>query len=121
MMTALQSSQNTMYKSFKKDQIIIKGRRSDNGLWNIPLNGVMTPASSSPKLVDNDFPTSKDHVSNGVIILDKSELADYYAATLFNPIKSTLLRAIRNNHLTSWSALTTKLVSKHLSKRLASV
>ena len=61
-------------------------------------------------------------MANGIIKVDntKSELADYYAAALFNSAKSTLLRAIRNNLLTSWLALTTKLISKHLSKRLAS-
>ena len=46
-------------------------------------------------------------------------MADYYIATMFNPTKSTLLRAIRNNHLTPWPAFTTK--SMYLSKRLASV
>ena len=51
----------------------------------------------------------------------KSELADYYAATLFNPEKSTLIRAIRNNSLTLWTALTTRLISKNISKRLTAV
>ena len=40
---------------------------------------------------------------------------------LFNPTKSTLLRAIYNNLLTSCPEITTKLISKHLLKRLAAV
>ena len=66
---------------------------------------------------------AQKQVANGIIKVDttKSELADYYAATLFNPTKSTLLRSISNNLLTSWPALTTILISKHLSKRLAAV
>ena len=62
-------------------------------------------------------------VENGIIKVDttKSELDDYYAPTLFNPAKSTLLRAISNNSLTLWPALTTRLISKHLSKRLTAV
>ena len=66
---------------------------------------------------------AEQKVANGIIKVDttKSELADYYAATLFNPAKSTLLRAICNNSLTPWPALTTRLISKHISKRLASV
>ena len=62
-------------------------------------------------------------MANGIIKVDttKSELADYYAAKLFKPAKSTLLRAILNNLLTSWPALTTSLISKHISKRLAAV
>ena len=66
---------------------------------------------------------AEQQVANGIIKVDttKSELADYYAATLFNPAKSTLLRAIRNNSLTLWPDLTTRLFSKHLSKRLTAV
>ena len=62
-------------------------------------------------------------MANGIIKVDttKSELDDYYAATLFNPAKSILLRAICNNLLTSWPDLTTRLIRKHLSKRLADV
>ena len=58
------------------------------------------------------------HVVNGVVKLDNSrgELAQYYAATLLNPTKSTLLRAIQRNHLTTWTALTTKLIRKNLPK-----
>ena len=51
----------------------------------------------------------------------KGELAEYYVATLFNPGKSTLLQAIDNNRLTSWSTLTKKLIRKHLPKRIATV
>ena len=67
--------------------------------------------------------TAQKQVANGIIKVDhtKSELADYYAATLFNSAKSTLLRAISNNSLTLWPALTTRLISKHLSKRLTAV
>ena len=59
-------------------------------------------------------------MANGIIKADetKGELAEYYAAVLLNPEKSTLLRSIYNNHLTLWPALTTKLIRKHLPKRL---
>ena len=64
---------------------------------------------------------AQKQVANEIIKVDttQSELADYYAAMLFNPKKSILLRAIRNNSLTSWMALTTRLISKHLPKILA--
>ena len=60
-------------------------------------------------------------VANGVIKLDttKSELAHYYAATLFNPTKSTLLHAIYHRHFISWLAMNTSLIRKHLTKRIA--
>ena len=100
------------------NEIIIRGNRTDNGLWNIPLsNNQSTLVSNPPETV------AEQQVANVIIKVDttKSELADYYAATLFNPAKSTLIRAIRNKSLTLWPALTTRLISKHLSKRLAAV
>ena len=65
----------------------------------------------------------EQQMANGGIKVDttKSELADYYAAMIFNPAKSTLLRAIRKNLLTLWPDLTIRLISKHISKRLAAV
>ena len=55
----------------------------------------------------------------GVVRLDetKSELARYYIATLFNPTKATLIKAIANNHFTTWPELTQRLIRKHLPKR----
>ena len=90
----------------------------DNGIIHNPLS------DNEPTLVSNPPETAVEkQVANGIIKVDatKSELADYYAATLFNPAKSTLLRAIRNNWLTSWPALTTRLINKHLLKRLAAL
>ena len=46
-------------------------------------------------------------------------MVQYFAASLLNPSTSTLLRAIRKEHLLSWPGLTTKLISKHLPKRVA--
>ena len=73
------------------DEILIKGKRTDNGLWKIPLS------KNQPKLALNPPETAaQKQLSNGIIKVDttKSELADYYSATLFNPAKSTLSRAI---------------------------
>jgi hypothetical protein len=65
-------------KILKDDNVIITGRRMENGLWSIPLN------SSSP------------HQANGILRTDtvKNELATYHHATLGGPVPSTLLRAI---------------------------
>ena len=66
---------------------------------------------------------AQKQVANGIVKVNttKSELAYYYAATLLKPAKSTLLQAISNNSLTLWPALTTRLIIKHLLKRLAAV
>ena len=90
-------------KIIKNDQVIITGRRGDNGLWSIPL----TPA---PPLQ-----------ANGILRLDKTKqhLAMYHHASLGSPSPSTLLRAIRLGHLTTFPGLTTNLISKHLPQSLA--
>ena len=56
----------------------------------------------------------------GVIWLDKTkvELAQYYAATLFNPTKSTLLMLIESNHLTFWPELSHKMIRTYVPKGL---
>jgi hypothetical protein len=92
-------------KTVKKDTVIITGKRTTNGLWEIPL-------------------ATTSHQANGILRLDKSkaELAMYYHATLGSPAPSTpLLRAIRHGHLTTFPSLTTQLITKHLPKSLATV
>ena len=71
----------------KHNEIIIKGRRTNNGLWKIPL------ANDKPSHQSIPSPSQQAHVANGIIKVDttKGELAQYYAATLLNPTKSTLL------------------------------
>ena len=66
---------------------------------------------------------AQKQAANGIIKGDttKSELADYYTITIFNPTKYTLLQAIVNNLLTFCPELITRLISKHLSKRLIAV
>ena len=46
-------------------------------------------------------------------------MAKYLSGALFSPSKSTLLRAIRKEHLISFPGLTTNLISKHLPKQVA--
>jgi hypothetical protein len=76
-------------KIVKKDTVIITGRRTSNGLWSIPI---ATPT----------------HQVNGILRLDKTkaELALYHHATLGSPATSTLLRALRRGHLTTFPGAT---------------
>ena len=89
-------------KILKNDTVIITGTRTPHGLWSIPL---ATPT----------------HQINGILRLDRSReaLALYHHAALGSPSPSTLLRAIRRGHLTTFPGLTTQLISKHLPKSLA--
>jgi hypothetical protein len=86
----------------KNNSVIITGRRMPNGLWSIPI---------SPSV----------HQANGILRLDKTkrDLAMYHHASLGCPVPSTLLRAIRRGHLTTFPGLTINLISKHLPASIA--
>jgi hypothetical protein len=101
--TALFTKYNV--KIIKNDQVIITGQRMHNGLWSLPLS----PPPS--------------HQANGILRLDKTkhDLALYHHATLGSPVTSTLLRAIRRGHLTTFPGLTINLISKHLPPSIATV
>ena len=88
-------------KILKNNEVIIQGKRMDNGLWSIPLN--------------------KQHQINGILRTDKpkKELAEYIHASLGSPTHSTLIKAINKGHLTTIPGLTSKLISKHLPKNIA--
>ena len=94
---------NYNVKILKHDEIIITDARLPNGLWSLPLQ-------SKPS-----------HQANGILRTDrpKRDLAVYHHATLGSPVPSTLLRAIRCGHLTTFPDLTTNLISKHLPASVA--
>lgn len=96
----------------KNNKIIVTGPRSTSGdrLWDIhlPKNNATTIAPSKPTITPQSI--------NIIIRTDKksSDLASYLHATLFSPVKHTLLQAIKRNFLTTWPGLTHDLISKHL-------
>jgi hypothetical protein len=49
------------------------------------------------------------------------ELINYLHATVFSPVKSTCIKAIKNGNFASWSGLTEHAVEKYLSKSAATV
>ena len=74
-------------QTIQRNEILIRGKQAYNELWKIPLS------NTQPTLVFNTTETAAEQqVANGIIKVEntKSELADYYSATLFNPAKSTL-------------------------------
>jgi hypothetical protein len=93
------------------------GTRNDtNGLWTIPL---------APKTSEPQTPSTRSHhtrhSANSAIrdINTKQDLAAFLHACAFSPSPSTFLRAIERNHFRSWPGLTSSLITKHLSKSLA--
>ena len=100
----------------KNGNIIIKGKRNPNGLWNIPF---------APKATTNSITTSAPSKlpSTAASIIrsksTKSDLAAFLHGTFFSPVVSTFVRAVRQGHLTTWPGLTTDLILRHLRPSIA--
>ena len=96
-------------KILKHNRVIITGLRDrTNGLWNIPLEPI-PPAQQSSK-------RSHPNQANGILLYDitERELAQYFHAAAFIPVKSTFIAAINNGHFTSWRGMYASLISKNL-------
>ena len=101
------------FKILKNKKVVATEKRNKNGLWDIPLSSI------SEHLSENvPTPNTSTPVANGVLHLDqtKQEFAQYLSAIYMGPVSSTLLRAIRKKHMTTWSGLTINLINKHLLK-----
>ena len=96
-------------------------RNARDGLWDIPI------PQNQQKQIDNNQTTHailrpNNQHSVSVIIRKKqthAELANYLHAACFSPVPSTFIKAISNNHLTSWPGLTATLINKHLQQSMA--
>ena len=49
----------------------------------------------------------------------KEDLAKFLHAACFSPVKSTFIKAINNNHFTTWPGLNSPLIQKHLRPSIA--
>ena len=93
----------------KNNKIVTVGTRNlRDGLWDIIVSRASflkpTPSNNSQQV-------------NAVISLQqtKKELLDYLQASLFSPVKSTVLQAISNNNLFTFPGLDNiQLVRKYL-------
>jgi len=100
-------------KIIKDGNIIITGNRDpQNGLWNIPL----APKPFLPTSDKNVKFLASSAISDDIT---KQDLAAFLHGTIFSPSPSTLIRAIKKNHFTSWPGLTESIIRKHLPKSIA--
>ena len=77
---------------------------------------------STPKFQTCSTRVTQDtiHLVNNVFSMTtKSDLAIYYHRTAFFPVPSTFIAAINKGKFSTWPGLTSKLISKHLPKSLA--
>ena len=86
----------------------------DNGLWDIPVQPPTSPKLKQPAIID-------DHQENKIIRQrqTKSALEKYLVGASFSPVPPTPTRVIRRNHFITWPSMTGNLISKNLSKTLA--
>ena len=90
---------------FKNFELILQGfRNRKDGLWDIPIPSIPTNKSSTLQKIN--FITNKNQPTKTLI--------QYLHATLFSPTKTTLLKAVRNNHLIGWPGLTITNITKYL-------
>jgi hypothetical protein len=90
----------TIYSSAGKS--ILKGKRDLNtGLWRINLRHEKVQHTVS--------------VANNVYELcNTGALFNYLHNAMFSPTKSSLMQAVKNGHLITWSGLTEQAIYKHL-------
>ena len=95
-------------KVYYKAKVVWVGEREPSTrLWVLPL---------SNKPTRTNFQTRPPiHSANNAFAMSSKEgLIKYLHQCLFSPTKATLLKAIRNNQLTTWPGLTATAVEQHL-------
>ena len=94
---------------FKIFELILKGFRNNiDGLWDVPL-----------QLHPNDKPNYCQTTPNKLNVITpvkqhSQTLIQYLHAALFSPAKSTIIKALQNNHFAGWPGLTLDNVHKYL-------
>ena len=97
----------THLKVLKNFETILTGfRNKQDGLWDVPFPSTTLQSSiQQPTQVANIITPQNNPIKT---------LVQYLHAALFSPAKSTLLKAIKNNHFIGWPGLNVKNVEKYL-------
>jgi hypothetical protein len=83
---------------------VLQGYRNPIGLWRIPIqhNHAVTSSRSTPQ-----------HSINSIIdARTQHELIQLLHATCFSPTESTWIKAIKNNHFTTWPLANDTIIQK---------
>jgi hypothetical protein len=94
----------------KDGNTILQGTRNSNGLWIMNLTE------------GNNKPVPQVPIQQHIMAMASTTMQDHIQflhAGLFSPVKSTLLKAIRNGHLATFPGLTVANVNKFLPKSMA--
>ena len=104
----------------KDSKLILKGQRNKHdGLWDIPIPQPIPPSKKLPIITKSQL---HNHHLNVIIRKNqtKQDLVRYLYAACFSPVPSTIVKAIKNNHFSTWPSLTTNLITKTLPKCIES-
>ena len=97
-------------KVFHKQKIVWQGTREQTtGLWTLPLN-----KHHIQQVPEQTVPIALHMAHNAYHMTSKQELIQYLHQCLFCPPKATLIKAIENNQLATWSGLKAEAVIKYL-------
>jgi Reverse transcriptase (RNA-dependent DNA polymerase) len=87
-----------------RNQPVLTGPRNSNGLWSLYPKRQTPPMQATPIHTANL--TIHDAVTKDII--------KFLHLSLYSPTKSTLLKAIQNNHFVGWPGLTQQNVKRYL-------
>ena len=128
----------------ESNDVILEGtRETSDGMWYIDLETGGKPANPITNTTKNKIKRRKrvnfkvpikthiNHVipkhnikptirhANSVYELErKKDIAEFLSAAMWNPVPETWTKAIDSGFFATWPGLTSKLIRKHLSKRL---
>ena len=94
--------------SYQNRIVWIGHREPSTGLWVLPLGPIQPPPNEPYS------PPPPECAANAYTLTSKQQLIQYLHQCLFCPPKLTLLKAIKNNQLTTWPGLTAQAVTKYL-------
>jgi len=85
-------------------------RDASTRLWVLPLAPEMQPHHTPYQLEEK----TEEYAANAYQMTSKAVLIKYLHQCLFCPPKSTPMKAIKNNQLTTWPGLMAEAVEKYL-------
>ena len=91
------------------------GREPSTKLWVLPLSPESeVPEDKNVSASQHQAHHTRHQASNAYTMTSKGALIKYLHQCLFSPPKRTLIKAIKNNQLTTWPGLTARAVQKYL-------
>ena len=90
-------------------RIILRGwRDQSNRLWRVPIDDKNNEPSALPQI------EQKYQVHSVYDCRGEKEITMFYHATLFSPVKTTLLKAVKKGYFRGWPGLNAQAIQRHI-------